>query len=480
MIDTTRQAAALGAMVFVIAVALLVTKEEAPQARRQEADEAASAYLHEIEAGADHIGADELAVELMAARGDVVVVDLRPAAEYAAWHLPRAVSMAVPEVVGTRGTALFATGVRLVVLCSNGAAHPAQAWVELRARGHANVRVLDGGLEEFQRRILTPPSLRGAPDELTSKREAAAFALRRAFFLGDPRPSPLQTWATAPPGLASPTLVSANWLHAHLAEVAILDVRENASDYATMHIPGSLHLPVASLREKLGNTELFLLSPEKLAEKFGALGLTRATPVVVHAEDKMQDATLAALALLRCGHRALALLEGGLLRWAAEKRPLVTEVPSPIPARYEPAPGADDFTIGTDELAARLRDGRTIVLDVRPPDFFRGEKSTEARPGHIPGAVNRPFSADLERTSEGHWFKPRAELEAGYSESGVVAHQPVVVSCRTGHQASESFFVLRWLLGRTDVRWYNGSWTEWASRGDLPAEIGPGRVESAK
>jgi thiosulfate/3-mercaptopyruvate sulfurtransferase len=359
-----------------------------------------------------------------------------------------------------------------VVVYSNGAVHPGQAWVELRRRGHAQVKVLDGGLAELQARVLTPASLRGVLDEQAAKADAAAFALRSAFFRGDPRASPLQTWATDPERLARPTVVSARWLHARLGEVAVVDAREQAGDYAALHLPGALHLPVATLRTKVGGTELFLLPPAELAARFSALGLTRDTPVVVYAEDKMQDATLAALAFLRCGHRALAILEGGILRWATEKRPLVSAVSEPAPAVYEPDPAADDFTIGVDELAARVRAGGTVVLDVRPPEFFRGEKSTEARPGHIPGSVNRPFTRDLERTADGHWFRPRAELEDEYRALGVLGEQPVVVSCRTGHQASESFFVLRWLLGRDDVRWYNGSWTEWAARADLPAATG--------
>jgi thiosulfate/3-mercaptopyruvate sulfurtransferase len=468
MNDNSRQAAALGAMIFIVGSALVVGISSTPGAPAADA----GSHLQQVEDGTDHIDSATLAAQMMAARGDVVLVDVRPAAEYAAWHLPSALNMTVPEVAGGSGSALLDRA-RLVVLCSNGAAHPAQAWTELSHQGRTNVRVLDGGLDAFKLQVLTPPSLRGAPDETQSKAEAPAFALRRAFFLGDPRPSPRQTWATDPRSLEAPTVVSAAWLHGRLGEVAVVDVRESAADYAALHVPGALHLPVASLRTKTGKTDLFLLPPERLAEKFGALGLSITMPVAIVADDKMHDATLAALAFLRCGHHALAILEGGLLRWATERRPLVAgAAPVPNAASYVPRPGADDFTIGIEELSPRVQQGGTTVLDVRPADFFRGDKSTEARPGHIPGAVNRTFTADLERAADGLWFRPRSRLEADYAGLGIDRGDPVVVSCRTGHQASQSFFVLRWLLGHENVRWYNGSWTEWAARSDLPAEMG--------
>ena len=237
-------------------------------------------------------------------------------------------------------------------------------------------------------------------------------------------------------------------------------------------MPGAVHLPVTKLRARTGNTELFLLPDEQLAHQFGALGIGHATPVVIYAEDKMQDATLTAVALLRLGHRALAILEGGVLRWATERRPLVATTNAPVATTYAVRPNADDFSITADELAAQLTPRTTAILDVRPPEFFRGEKSTEARPGHIPGAVNRLYSKDLARTDDGQWLRARADLESEYAALGLAKDQPVVTHCRTGHTASETFFTLRYLLGYDKVRWYNGSWTEWAERKDLPAVTG--------
>jgi thiosulfate/3-mercaptopyruvate sulfurtransferase len=431
----------------------------------------AATWLQDVETGQDHISPQDLARELLAAPTDLALVDLRPAAEFASWHLPGAVNLTVPEVCGAAGASLFASNPRLVVLYSNGPAHPGQAWVELRRQGRNNVKVLAGGLEDFRSQVLTPPSLRAGASEASSKAEQPEFALVQAFFLGDAKANALAAWATDPAQLQQPTMVSPRWLQQHLGEVVILDVRK-ADEFAALHVSGAQLLSLGDIRVKQGDRDLFFVPDEQLAAHFGRLGITRSTPVVIYTDAKFQDATLAAVALLRLGHRSLAILEGGILRWATERRPLTAAVTTPKSATYEPVPGAADFAIQIDELARQVKAGGTDVLDVRPAEFFRGEKSTEARPGHIPGAKNRLYTKDLQRTDDGQWLRPRAELEREYAALGLHADQPVVVSCRTGHTASESYFVLRHLLGYEKARWYNGSWTEWAAHAELPAETG--------
>ncbi len=462
---------AIGVMVVAVVVSLVLLGRGSTRAGERD-----PAPLQAIEQGQDHIEPMALAMEIMAARPDFALVDVRPADEYAAFHLPRARNLDLPALLGAEGDLLFAGHPRLVVLYSNGPAHPGQAWLELQRRGRSNVKVLDGGLDAFKTAVLTPISLRGdAATEEQSKAEAAALALRTAFFRKASAKNPLQTWATDPPALTAPTVVSPAWLHERLGRVTVVDAREKAADFAALHVPGALHLPAVSLREKFLDRDMMLLPAQQLATRFGELGIANEAPVVICAEEKMQDATLLALAFLRVGHRSLAILEGGLLRWAAEQRPLIADAtPARAPATYLPVADADDFTITADQLAARL--GKDIaVLDVRPADFFRGDKSTEARPGHIPGAVNRLYSQDLTRTDDGHYWRPKAELAADYAALGLDPAAPVAVSCRTGHTASESFFVLRYLLGYRQAKWFNGSWTEWAARSELPAELGDGR-----
>ncbi len=474
--NRTTQVAAVAAMAALVADAPIV-RGGAPAPDAGGGD----AAIHEaIEAGADHIAPAALADRLM--RGEpILLVDLRPEEEFARYHLPGAVRMPVPELLGPRGAeALGPDRARAAVLYSNGPGHPGQAWVELARRGYANVRVLDGGLEAFKDEVLTPPSLRGPVSEARAREEGALFRARRAFFLaaGRPRPAGAGRHATDPVMLDGPAVVSPRWAHERLGRVALIDARERAADHRRVRLPGALHLPHEAVRGTTGGKPHLLLGPDELARRIGALGIEPGTEVVIYGDEKLQDVTLVALALLAGGHERVALLEGGILAWAAEGRPLEIDAPpppAPAPREHSPRPAAFGFAVGADEVWAAVRARAATVLDVRPPEFFRGEKSTEARPGHIPGARNREYALDSVRAEAGHFWRPREELRAEYAKLLLEPDRPTIVSCRTGHQASASFFVLRFLLGHRDVRWYNGSWTEWAAREDLPAETGEPR-----
>ncbi|MCA8964022.1 MAG: hypothetical protein H6838_08405 [Planctomycetes bacterium] len=468
--SNNNQVIALGAMVLLLAAALMVGGGGTSGGGAASSNERLAA----VETGGDHIGSSELATRILAGGQGMLLVDVRPADEYAAFHLPRAVNMTVPTVTADAMLPQLRQQ-ELVVLYSNGPAHPAQAWVELTRKGLTNVRVLDGGLEQFRAEVLTPVSLREGGDEVAAKEDAARMALVRAFFLHPVAAGTKLHWSKDPAELAAPTVVSPSWLAERLGKVAVLDARASGSEYSALHVPGAVFFPVKPLRKEHGsNGPLFLEEPAVIADALGKAGVGNDTPVVIYAEEKMQDATLAALAMMHVGHRKLAILEGGLLRWAAEQRPLVAAVPSPAPVAYAPRAGADNFTIDATELHASLAKGMQ-VLDVRPADFFRGEKSTEARPGHIPGAKNRLYKQDLVRTDDGQYWRAPDELAREYAALGLVKDAPLTVSCRTGHTASESFFVLRYLLGYDNVRWYNGSWTDWAERKELPAAMGDGQ-----
>ncbi|HEY9069066.1 MAG TPA: rhodanese-like domain-containing protein, partial [Candidatus Ozemobacteraceae bacterium] len=267
-----------------------------------------------------------------------------------------------------------------------------------------------------------------------------------------------------------PGLISAERLAAILTEpnLRIIDTRPQP-EYNTSHAPGAVALNPESLRGVVGGIPSMLLPADLLARQFGALGISPETHVVIIHGDKVHDATLVAMGLERLGHTHYSILDGGWQRWHAEGRPSDTRLPRITETVY-PVPPADGFTVGAETVLAASGDGATRIIDVRPAPFFTGKASDEARAGHIPGAVNRPYTLDLASGTAG--FASISDLAKTYESFVPMRDSRVIVHCRTGHQASQTWFVLRRLLGYTNVLWYDAGWTEWSARPELPVATG--------
>jgi thiosulfate/3-mercaptopyruvate sulfurtransferase len=399
----------------------------------------------------------------MAGEPDLVVVDVRPATEFDAFHIRGALNVPLSRLA----EALLPYKNRgLIVLYSNGMTHPAQARDSLQRQGFGNVYMLTDGLQGFRDRCLKPVSLR--PEPLTATAAARVNAWR-AFFAAPV--SAVQDGTSLSPAEAGlPRTVDTAWLETQLGApgLKVIDLRAQP-EYNAAHIPGSLSLNVESLRGNIGGVPSMLLPPPMLAAQFSLLGLQPSDNVVLVSGDKLHDTTLAGMALGRLGHRDYAVVNGGYAKWAQEGRPTDAALPAVTESKYPAKSDADDFTVGFQAMAARLNKPGTVIIDVRPADFYTGKKSDEARAGHIPGAINRAFSEDVIVTSNKVvTFKPIADLAAAYSQIVPSKDSEVIVHCRTGHQASQTFFVLKHLLGYTNVRWYDAGWTEWAARPELP------------
>ena len=486
--------AALG--LVVLAAMLFALPEPTPKAAPSAigADVAAAqSLLREVVAEKDHIEPADLADLMTEAGQKPVVVDIRPGPSYRQFHLRGAINVPLDALAAQAAAQLPRDG--QVVLYSNGTTHAGQAWLELRRMGYANVRVLTDGLIGFWRECLTPPSLANLVDEQRAKAQFAEFAKRRRYFLDEAGPvgppsrdgaesavakppdTPRRAVQAAPvsvpmsePGLAK-HLVSVEWLAGKLTGhgIRILDVRSKPTDYSTAHIPGSLYLNIESLRMTADGVPSMMLPAREIAATLGRMGIANRDTVVVYADDRLQDATYVALALERVGHANYAVLHGGFVKWLVEKRPVTSELPQAKSTTYKPKPGADDFTVRLQSVMAAVRGKTAVILDVRPAAYYRGEKSDEARPGHIPGAVNREYTLDL--VPDAGMWQSALVLKGEYERLGISRATPVIVHCRTGHQASQTYFLLRHLLGLASVRWYDGSWTEWAARRDLPAHV---------
>lgn len=214
-----------------------------------------------------------------------------------------------------------------------------------------------------------------------------------------------------------------------------------------------------------------LPDPERLRALFGSFGIGPETPVVAYDEGPGAIAARLWWLLRWMGHPHVALLDGGLAAWQAAGLPLATDPPAAAPVRFTGQPGAMP-SWETAPLAAALASGdtRLRLLDARAPDRFAGTtEPIDPVAGHVPGAINAPFTGNL--GSDGRFLPPRelaarfAALAAGRSPGDVVC------MCGSGVTACHNVFALE-LAGLPGAALYPGSWSEWIRSPDRPVATG--------
>lgn len=271
-------------------------------------------------------------------------------------------------------------------------------------------------------------------------------------------------------------IVSPDWLAAQRSEDIVicdvrwyLDGRWGHDAYLAGHLPGAVWVDLDTVLAGPPGPAAGrhpLPSPESFAAGLAAVGVADDSVVVAY-DDLGGMAAGRLVWLLRIAGRDAALLDGGLQGWGGSlevgprERPAATFTASPWPAAA--------FATA-DETGAAAADGSALVIDARAPERYRGEvEPIDARPGHIPGAANAPFAANL---ADGRFLGP-AELRKRFEMLGVDDRTEVIAYCGSGVSACHNLLALEAAgFDPAKARLYPGSWSQWAADPARPTASG--------
>ena len=219
-----------------------------------------------------------------------------------------------------------------------------------------------------------------------------------------------------------------------------------------------------------------LPSRDKFATWLGHMGVTPATQVVVYDRNGCNYCGRAWWMLQWCGHANVAVLDGGWQAWQAAggavSTPKALKTPTPshkLTAKY-PLQPANTAQAAIDFVAMAVQKGSHTIIDARAAQRFRGEvEPLDPVAGHIPGALNRPFSLNI--GADGH-FKPAATLRAEF-DALLAGRDPskVIHHCGSGVSAVPNVLAMA-IAGYPPTQLFAGSWSEWSNRPDLPVAKG--------
>ncbi len=219
-----------------------------------------------------------------------------------------------------------------------------------------------------------------------------------------------------------------------------------------------------------------IISKKQFEDLMNKNGIKPDTEVILYGDFNNWFAAFVFWVFKYYGHENLKIMNGGRKKWELENREYTTDEPQLQATEYKSAPPDEGLRAYLFDVWRALDKVDSVMVDVRSPKEFTGEITAPPeypmehaqRGGHIPGANNIPWATAV-NDADGT-FKSVEELNKIYQQKGVNPDKDVICYCRIGERSSHTWFVLKYLLGYSKVRNYDGSWTEWGNMIGNPVE----------
>ena len=297
----------------------------------------------------------------------------------------------------------------------------------------------------------------------------------------------LAALAASLPAQAERPLVGVQWLVEHVndADLVIVDLRKK-EDFAAGHIPGAVNAEYGKFgwRDEVDGIIGQLPEPPKLYVRVGGLGIEQESQVVIvpygNTSSDIGAGTRVYWTFKVLGHDNVALLDGGFRSW--QEQELEQETGDVKPQTAGPYRGDVDLNmlrVDTELLQRQIKAGNFVPVDARPYDQWSGvEKHPKARiAGSLPGAVRLPQEELID--PETGLFRSAEQITEVAQKYGLDLDgtKPLAPYCNTGHWASVAWFALSEVLGKRNVKLYDGSMVAWTQDPKRPLINAPTRFE---
>ncbi len=278
------------------------------------------------------------------------------------------------------------------------------------------------------------------------------------------------TAVTRPDLIATP-----EWLSEQLGrpDLRVLDVRwrpdgSGAAAFGVSHIPRASYVnwrtDLIEVSPETGG--LLLAGPDRVAGVLGEAGIGDGTSLVIYDDTLSLYAARVWWSLRVYGYESARILDGGLPAWLADRRPVSNVIDDQPAATFTPRANPR-LRMTTSDVRAALGSSDVLLLDARASAEFRGFEGNSVRLGHIPGAINVPVGAmHVPGTQR---LRDPSVLKEMLLKVNVARGRRIVTYDGSGVAAARLAFVLE-LLGYEDVAVYDGGWSEWGGRLDLPVD----------